>query len=308
MPSGLCQDSQVAVHRYGVSGVPGQREAGEALRNAHASFSLVRVRKPSASTPMAHEVVGRRSVGLPAMMTCCAPASRERGRRSLTPLGVGRVGAGEADDRLAVVRRDECLDTGGRPGDLDGDATGGEQVGGESRARGVLGDGAHRGKEDRRCVGFVAERLEGRAVATYLLLAVERVARSGRSSARLGNSLTTGDRPLARGDLGLALRDRRLDRAASMSPPPSTSIRPNSSQAATARSSVSFSTAYAPPAGSATSATCDSSIRRCETLRAIRRPKASGWPSGLSNGSTVTASAPPTPAANAATVVRSMFT
>ena len=31
-------------------------------------------------------------------------------------------------------------------------------------------------------------------------------------------------------------------------------------------------------------------------------------PSGLSKGSTVTASAPPTPAANAATVVRSMFT
>ena len=43
-------------------------------------------------------------------------------------------------------------------------------------------------------------------------------------------------------------------------------------------------------------------------LRAIRRPKASGSPSGLSKGSTVTASAPPTPAANAATVVRSMLT
>ncbi len=43
-------------------------------------------------------------------------------------------------------------------------------------------------------------------------------------------------------------------------------------------------------------------------LRAIRRPKASGRPSGLSKGSTVTASAPPAPAANAATVVRSMFT
>ena len=43
-------------------------------------------------------------------------------------------------------------------------------------------------------------------------------------------------------------------------------------------------------------------------LRAIRRPKASGAPSGLSNGSTVTESAPPTPAAKAATVVRSMFT
>ena len=43
-------------------------------------------------------------------------------------------------------------------------------------------------------------------------------------------------------------------------------------------------------------------------LRAIRRPNASGVPSGLSKGSTVTASAPPTPAAKAATVVRSMLT
>ncbi len=43
-------------------------------------------------------------------------------------------------------------------------------------------------------------------------------------------------------------------------------------------------------------------------LRATRRPSASGRPSGLSKGSTVTASAPPAPAAKAATVVRSMFT
>ena len=64
---------------------------------------------------------------------------------------------------------------------------------------------------------------------------------------------------------------------------------------------MSFSTAYAPPAGSATVATCDSSMSRYEVLRAIRRPNASGRPSGLSNGSTVTASAPPTPAAKAAT-------
>ncbi len=86
------------------------------------------------------------------------------------------------------------------------------------------------------------------------------------------------------------------------------SIRPSSSHPARARSSVSFSTAYAPPAGSATCATWDSAISRLEVLRAIRRPKASGRPRTLSNGSTVTLSAPPTPAAKAATVVRSMFT
>ena len=71
---------------------------------------------------------------------------------------------------------------------------------------------------------------------------------------------------------------------------------------------MSFSTAYAPPAGSVTRATWDSAISSAEVLRAIRRPNASGTPSGLSKGSTVTASAPPTPAAKAATVVRSMFT
>ena len=59
-------------------------------------------------------------------------------------------------------------------------------------------------------------------------------------------------------------------RAASI--PPLSSIRPNSAQAAWARSSVSFSTAYEPPAGSATWATCDSEISRLEVLRAIRRP------------------------------------
>lgn len=43
-------------------------------------------------------------------------------------------------------------------------------------------------------------------------------------------------------------------------------------------------------------------------LRAMRRAKASGRPSAWSKGSTVTESAPPTPAPSVATVVRSMFT
>ena len=58
MPSGLSHGS-VAV---GPVGRPAdrvaQRQAGEALRDAHASFSLVRVRKSSASTPIARGVVG----------------------------------------------------------------------------------------------------------------------------------------------------------------------------------------------------------------------------------------------------------
>ena len=71
---------------------------------------------------------------------------------------------------------------------------------------------------------------------------------------------------------------------------------------------MSRSTAQAPPAGSVTVPTCDSWSSSAIWLRAIRRPKASGRPSGRSNGCTVTASAPPTVAENAATVVRSMFT
>ena len=43
-------------------------------------------------------------------------------------------------------------------------------------------------------------------------------------------------------------------------------------------------------------------------LRAMRRAKRSGRPIAAVNGSTVTASAPPSPAANTATVERRMFT
>ena len=89
---------------------------------------------------------------------------------------------------------------------------------------------------------------------------------------------------------------------------PSDSIRPSSSHAASASSSVSFSTAHAPAAGSATRPRWDSASSRLEVLRAIRRENSSGSPTGLSKGTTVTASAPPTPAAKAATVVRSMLT
>ena len=85
-------------------------------------------------------------------------------------------------------------------------------------------------------------------------------------------------------------------------------MRWNSAQPASARSAVSISTACEPPAGSCTAATWDSLISSDEMFLAIRRPSASGTPSRVSNGSTVTASAPPTPAANAATVVRSRFT
>ena len=71
---------------------------------------------------------------------------------------------------------------------------------------------------------------------------------------------------------------------------------------------MSRSTYQEPPAGSITFARCDSSSSTDWVFRAMRRANASGSPTAASNGSTVTASAPPTPADSPATVVRSMFT
>jgi hypothetical protein len=79
--------------------VTAERQPREALRNAHASFSLVRVRKSSASTPIAQES-STQSLGLPATITHRAPGLAQRATGLGTPLGVRRVGAGQADDRL----------------------------------------------------------------------------------------------------------------------------------------------------------------------------------------------------------------
>ena len=63
-----------------------------------------------------------------------------------------------------------------------------------------------------------------------------------------------------------------------------------------------------PAAGSETFARFDSSSKMSCVLRATRRANASGRPSAAVCGSTVTLSAPATPAAVTAIVVRSMFT
>ena len=85
------------------------------------------------------------------------------------------------------------------------------------------------------------------------------------------------------------------------------------SHACSASCSVRSSTNQEPPAGSSTRPRCDSSSSSSWVLRAMRRAKLAavpGNPPGIaaSNGCTSTVSAPPTPAPNAATVVRSMFT
>ncbi len=138
--------------------------------------------------------------------------------------------------------------------------------------------------------------------------------RSGRFSPRFGNSLT----PVI-GSRRWAIASERVAQVAAIrsatSPdrrpatiPPARSISVNQAQAASASSAVSDSTYQEPPAGSVTRIRLDSSCRRVWVLRAIRREKSSGRPRRVSNGRTVTASAPPTPAPKQASVVRSMFT
>ena len=77
---------------------------GEALRNAHrASSSRIRPRKPSASTPMAHESSTSVDGALPRLAgqdDVRRPGRAQRRDEVGAPLGVRRVGAGEADDGL----------------------------------------------------------------------------------------------------------------------------------------------------------------------------------------------------------------
>ncbi len=153
----------------------------------------------------------------------------------------------------------------------------------------------------------------GSAAARRTASAARACANSGFSSSN-GNSLT----PVIASSRTASLRLRSARLSASFSAtspfasaagrPPAASMDWNSAHPAFASASVSDSTYQEPPAGSMTAATCDSSMISACVLRAMRRPRVSGRPMAASNGSTVTASAPPTPAANAATVVRSMFT
>ncbi len=90
--------------------------------------------------------------------------------------------------------------------------------------------------------------------------------------------------------------------------PPAASSSWKNAQAARASAAVCASTYQEPPAGSITRARCASSTSNAWVLRAIRRENGSDAPMAASNGGTVTASAPPTPAAKPATVPRSRFT
>jgi len=137
---------------------------------------------------------------------------------------------------------------------------------------------------------------------------------AGRStglSSRLGNSetpVTISDRVTSRArravqQAAASASIRPVVRAAFA--PPTASMSRNLSQATSAIRRVRSSTYQDPPAGSTTEARALSSNSSNWVLRAVRRPNSLGRPRPESKGRTVTASAPPTPAAKAATVPRS---
>ena len=91
-----------------------------------------------------------------------------------------------------------------------------------------------------------------------------------------------------------------------MPPPASTCWK--EAHAASATSAVNRSTYQLPPAGSATAWRCASSRRIAWVVAASRRAPGSLGPMARSNGSEVTASAPPTAAAKLSTVTLRMLT
>ena len=131
--------------------------------------------------PEGARVVGQSSaVGCPPATTTRRRARRAQGSGGrLAPLGVGRVGAGQAHDALAVVGRDQVVDPGGRTGEVDGDPARGQQVGGEPGTRGVGRDRAEGGQEDVCGRWLGAQRLEGGAVTAYAGVGVRPSARAG---------------------------------------------------------------------------------------------------------------------------------
>lgn len=238
-------------------------------------------------------------------------------RRGPGLLLVQRVAGAEADlAGAALLERalGDGLDA-ARLEEVRGEGDPGRGRGGRAE-RGQVDPGPGPGRGEMR-VGAGAERLEGLVAPDLGRPPVGGSGAGARStgfSVRWGNSLTPviGSRRVASFALRAAQVPARRSpivpdpRAARW--PPARSMSWKNSQAACASSSVSRSTYQEPPAGSITRERCDSSMRTVEVLRAIRRANASGRPSASSNGSTVTLSAPPTPAASVATVVRSMFT
>ena len=169
-----------------------ERQAREALRDAHASFSLVRVRKSSASTPIAQESSTLSRRGLPGddHPAWRRPRAARRPRLG-APLGVRRVGAGEADDRLAVVRRQQLVGV-RRSGRRRRPRCRRRRAGWWRRSRGRCAAATvpSVARKTGAARGLVAQRLEAGAVAADRRRAVASAGRSGSVSARFGNSVS----------------------------------------------------------------------------------------------------------------------
>ena len=215
----------------------GQRQPGEALRDAHARCSLVRVRKSIASTPSAQESSAQ-SVGLPGHDHPSRAGRAQGGGGRLAPLGVGRVGAGQADDALAGVGRHQVVDPGRwhrrrrpRPRPRPAGwwrtrpARCGPRPGPGSPGRRVRSEARLAAPRRRRRSGVRRQRLPSRV---------------GRVSAEVRELAEPGDRSPAGRDLPVALGGDGRDQGGQVRPvvEPAEQL-----PAATARSSVSFSTA-----------------------------------------------------------------
>ena len=187
-------------------------------------------------------------------------------------LGVERVGGAEHRHRRRgrVVGGEHVVDALGGAG-LDGvDPPGAQQVPGEPRSRGVGRERPERGQE-RGGTGAVARGVRVGAVAQRLVGSGRPVQRQAaartvrhrlaveRTLVEVGELADAGDRRGAGGDVALPLargrsRRRRRRRRCRGRPPRRPRARPagRSPTPPAARSSVSFSTAYEPPAGSTT--------------------------------------------------------
>ena len=210
----------------------------------------------------------------------------QRGDEVGAPLGVRRVGAGQADDRLAGVGRDDRLDPVGRAGRRRRRPRR-RRTGWWRRWRARCGRRSGPSWRGRPAgpAGSSRMLLEGAAVVAHPSGAPGRPLgqRLGevRELARSRSAGATGRRCRRRAPRG-PRATRSLTPAAACSPnPPSASIRPSSAQPATARSSVSLSTAYDPPAGSDTAATWASSIEERGGVAGDPAAEGVGRPSAL---------------------------
>ena len=178
---------------------------------AHASFSLVRrqeVERVDAHRAGVVDAVSR--AGLPARTTHCAPASRSAATSVGAPLGVGRVGAGQADHRL---RRRSAASTSSTSRSAPATSTAMPPAANRlvaNVARAVCAATVPIVARKTGAVGgLVAQRLERRAVAAHGVAALGVRRPLGQRLGEVRELAEPGERALAGGDLrGRARRDR----------------------------------------------------------------------------------------------------